>query len=85
MPVPQRLAGSWQAVWPSQLVSWVNIADRADFVALVKRLQPVFGEAVTDVEIDNGVRIHEVARYLTATETGSAIIHALERSTLNNG
>jgi hypothetical protein len=76
-PAPQRLAGSWRAVWPSQLESWANIADRADFVALVKRLRPVFGNDVADAEIDNGARMHEVARYLTAAETGSAIIRAL--------
>ncbi len=76
-PAPQRLAGSWRAVWPSPLTSWTNIADQADFVALVKRLGPVFGEAVADVEIDNGARMHEVARYLTAAETGSAIVRAL--------
>jgi hypothetical protein len=76
-PAPQRLAGSWRAMWPPRLTSWTNIADRADFVALVKRLRPVFGDAVADVEIDNGTRMHEVARYLTAAETGSAIVRAL--------
>ena len=45
-PAPQRLRGSWRATWPAQLTSWTNIADRADFVALVKRLRPVFGERV---------------------------------------
>lgn len=76
-PAPQRVAGSWRAEWPPQLSSWSNIADRADFVALVKRLRPVFGDAVADVEIDNGTRMHEVVRYLTAAETGSAIVRAL--------
>jgi hypothetical protein len=76
-PAPQRLAGSGRAMWPSQLTSWTNIADRADFVALVKCLSPVFGAAVADVEIDNGARVHEVGRYLTAAETGSAIVRAL--------
>ena len=37
----------------------------------------MFGDDVADVEIDNGARMHEVARYLTAVETGSAIIGAL--------
>ena len=81
MPAPQRLAGTWRAMWPPQLTSWTNIADRADFVALVKRLRPVFGEAVADVEIDNGARMHEVARYLTAAETGSAIVRCTGRPT----
>ena len=85
-PAPQRLAGTWRASWPPQLTSWTNIADRADFVALVKRLRPVFGDAVVDVEIDNGARMHEVARYLTAADTGSAIVRALaDRPTPSHG
>jgi hypothetical protein len=76
-PAPRQFAGSWRGTWPSQLTSWTNIADRADFVALIKRLRPVFGEGVADLEIDNGARMHEVARYLTACETGSAIADAL--------
>jgi hypothetical protein len=76
-PAPQRVAGSWQATWPPQLSSWANIADRSDFVALVKRLSPVFGESVADWEIANGTRMHQVARYLTAAETGAAIAAAL--------
>jgi pimeloyl-ACP methyl ester carboxylesterase len=76
-PAPQQEAGSWRAIWPPQLTSWSNIADEADFVALVKKLSPVFGKAVTDVEIDNGVRMHQVNRYLTAPETGAAIARAL--------
>ena len=85
-PTPQQVAGSWQATWPPQLSSWANIADRADFVALVKRLGPVFGERVADVQISNGVRMHQVARYLTAAETGAAIAEALgERPTGSDG
>jgi hypothetical protein len=76
-PAPQQVAGSWRALWPLQLSSWANIADRADFVALVKRLRPTFGDRVADMEISNGVRMHQVARYLTAAETGSAIAGAL--------
>jgi hypothetical protein len=76
-PAPRQIAGSWRAVWPEPVRSWVNIADRADFVALVKRLGEVFGEAVVDVEIDNGARMHQVARYLTARETGTAIARTL--------
>jgi len=76
-PAPQYLAESVRGAWPGGLVSWVNIADRADFVALVKRLRPVFGDAVTDVEIDNGTKIHQVARYLTSADTGAAIVSTL--------
>ena len=37
---------------------------------------PVFGDQLVDVEIHNGVRMHEVRRYLTAAETGRAIVGA---------
>lgn len=84
-PAPQRVTGSWRATWPPQLNSWANIADRADFVALVKRLGPVFGEGVTDTEISNGARMHQVTRYLTATETGAAIAEALSGRTAGRG
>jgi pimeloyl-ACP methyl ester carboxylesterase len=76
-PAPQCMHGSVRGAWPAGLVSWANIADRADFVALVKRLRPVFGDAVADVEIDNGAKMHRVERYLTAADTGSAIVSAL--------
>jgi pimeloyl-ACP methyl ester carboxylesterase len=76
-PSPQQVAGLWRATWPSPLTSWANIADRADFVALEKRLRPVFGEKVADTEISNGARMHHVARYLTAAETGAAIAGTL--------
>jgi len=76
-PQPERAGGTLCGAWPGQLVSWTNIADRADFVALVKRVRPVFGDAVVDVEIANGVKMHQVERYLTAKETGAAIVTAL--------
>jgi len=84
-PAPQRVARSWRGTWPPQLTSWANIADRADFVALVKRLGPVFGENVADTEISNGARMHQVARYLTAAETGAAIAGALGSRTAGRG
>jgi hypothetical protein len=55
-------------------VSWTNIADRLDFVAMVKALGPVFGAAIADYEVSNGVRMHDVGRYLTAVETGRAVL-----------
>lgn len=77
IPPPVRKEGGRQAVWPDGLASWTNVADRRDFVALVKRLQPVFGNTVVDVEVDNGWRVHDVGRYLTARETGAAVMAAL--------
>ena len=76
-PAPQRLAGSWRATWPSQLTSWTNIADRADFVALVKRLGRCSVRLWPMWRSITGPAMHEVARYLTAAETGSAIAGAL--------
>ena len=76
-PAPQRIDGVLRAVRPPQITSWTNIADRADFVALVKKLSPLFGEDITNVQINNGARMHQVARYLTAAETGTAIAAAL--------
>ncbi|GGS10671.1 hypothetical protein GCM10010169_64150 [Micromonospora fulviviridis] len=76
-PAPEREGDSWRCRWPGGVKSWTNIADRADFVALVKVLGNVFGAEVTDVEIDNGVQVHAVTRYLTARSTGEAILAAL--------
>jgi hypothetical protein len=84
-PAPRRSEGSWRAAWPTQLTSWANIADRADFVALVKRLGPLFGESVADLQISNGTRMHQVTRYLTAAETGAAIAGALGGSAAGRG
>jgi hypothetical protein len=78
-PSPHRTGGSWRGSWPGQVRSWTNIADQADFVALVKRLRPVFGDDLVDLEIDNGTRMHDVSRYLTAAETGAAIVNAVHR------
>jgi hypothetical protein len=63
--------------WPRSVTAWTNIGDRADFVALVKRLQPVFGPPLTDIEINNGATVHAVARYLTSRDAGAAIAAAL--------
>jgi len=75
----------WRATWPPSLTSWANIADRADFVSLEKRLRPVFGDGVTDTEISNGARMHQVARYLTSSETGAAIAGAVSGRRANHG
>jgi hypothetical protein len=62
---------------PRSVIAWTNIADRADFVALVKRLQPIFGPPLTDIEINNGATFHAVARYLTSREAGAAVAAAV--------
>ncbi|MDQ3885826.1 MAG: alpha/beta hydrolase, partial [Actinomycetota bacterium] len=58
IPKPSQFDGRWRAAWPEGVGAWVNIADRIDFVALVKTLAPAFGESIVDVEIDNGARLH---------------------------
>jgi pimeloyl-ACP methyl ester carboxylesterase len=77
VPPPTRVNGTWRGTWPASLITWTNIADQADFVALVKRLAPIYGERVVDVEIDNGAKMHAVERYLIAGATGAAILGGL--------
>jgi hypothetical protein len=74
-PAPVRLRGHW----PESVRGWTNIADANDFVALVKRLSGPFGDGVVDVAVANGVRAHEVRRYLTAEQTGRAVLAGLRR------
>lgn len=66
-----------RGVFPAGVRSWTNIADRGDVVALVKSLRTLFGDGVTDVMINNGAKAHDVSPYLTAVETGHAIVSAL--------
>lgn len=76
-PPPQRTTGKLNGVWPRSVTAWTNIADRADFVALVKQLRPIFGEPLIDIEIQNGVTAHAVARYLTSPDVGAAVAAAV--------
>jgi hypothetical protein len=84
-PPPSQVGQTRRGAWPGGVVSWTNIADRLDFVALVKALGPAFGEAIVDVEITNGVRMHDVSRYLTAVETGQAILAGCTDDRPNDG
>ncbi len=58
---------------PGKGRAWVNIADEADVVALVKDLRPLFGPQMDQWVVDNGAHAHSVKPYLTAVETGRAI------------
>jgi hypothetical protein len=58
--------------WPN-VTRWVNITDSGDFVALQPRLRQVYGDQVVDIEISNGMRAHDVERYLSAAATGAAV------------
>ncbi|MEU9285624.1 hypothetical protein AB0D57_13080 [Streptomyces sp. NPDC048275] len=66
-----------RAHWPGAVRSWSNIADRGDVVALVKHLAPRFGERLVDLTVHNGTKAHDVRPYLTAVETGQAVLMGL--------
>ena len=63
--------------WPSSTRTWTNIAANNDIVAAVKRLAPLFAEFVEDVVVNNEAKAHDVRPYLTAAETGAAVLGAL--------
>ena len=65
-------------VWPGTVERWVNVADGGDVVALEKQLARRFGPKVEDHLIHNGATAHDVTRYLTAGETGTAIARGLD-------
>jgi pimeloyl-ACP methyl ester carboxylesterase len=63
--------------WPGNGREWNNIADEADVVAVVKDLRPLFGVRVRGWVVNNGARAHAVKPYLTAVETGRAVLMGL--------
>jgi pimeloyl-ACP methyl ester carboxylesterase len=72
-PPPAGGAGAW----PGGVRQWHNIADPGDVVALVKQLSPLFGGRVSDWLVYNGAKAHDAKPYLTAEETGRAIVTGL--------
>lgn len=72
---PAPVAGL--GAWPGPVRHWTNIADRGDIVALTDRLRDRFGDRVADERIDNGPRMHDFARYLSAPRTGAAVARGL--------
>lgn len=66
-----------RGAWPGQVERWTNVSDDGDVVALVKKLGPLFGDALVDIRIVNGATAHDVMPYLTAPETGKAIADGL--------
>jgi pimeloyl-ACP methyl ester carboxylesterase len=64
--------------WPGKGRTWNNIADEADVVAMVKDLRTLFGAQVHCWVVDNGAHAHDVKPYLTAVETGRAILAGLD-------
>jgi hypothetical protein len=73
--------GPNSAPWPAGLERWVNVADAADIVALRKELRPLFGDRVLDQVVHNGATMHNVLPYLTAPQTGRAILAGLRAGT----
>jgi hypothetical protein len=71
------------AQWPGSARAWTNIADDGDVVALVKDLRPLFGARVKCQVVYNGSQAHAIERYLTAPETGDAILAGLGSGGLN--
>jgi SOS-response transcriptional repressor LexA len=78
-PPPRRESEGAEPVghWPGGLETWTNIADVNDLVAMVKDLRPLFGPRVICRVVDNGARAHAVRSYLSAPETGKAILSGL--------
>ncbi|NEB34927.1 hypothetical protein G3I62_38640 [Streptomyces sp. SID14446] len=68
-----------KGAWPTPVRMWTNIADATDVVAVVRELQPIFGPRVADVSVCNGAHMHDATRYLTAMETGRAIVAGLQQ------
>jgi hypothetical protein len=63
--------------WPGSVARWTNIADPGDIIALPACLADRFGRRVRDESITNGMRMHDLLRYLTARKTGTAITNGL--------
>ena len=71
---PTPIDGKGQ--WPGKVEKWTNIADKFDFVALEKKLNPLFGDGqnqVDDCEVDNGEGVHYAPSYLKANQVGEAV------------
>lgn len=63
--------------WPAGLSAWTNIADSSDIVALKKKLSPIYNDRIEDLLVNNGATMHDAKPYLTAPETGKAILDGL--------
>lgn len=78
-PAPGRdpKTGTRYGYWPGTGRTWTNVADEGDVVALVKDLRLAFGPGVDSWLVDNGARAHNAIPYLTAVETGRAVLAGL--------
>lgn len=64
--------------WPGgEGLTWTNLADAGDVVALVKDLRPRFGPRLRNAVVHNGSCAHDADAYLTDAMTGAAIVAGL--------
>jgi hypothetical protein len=78
-PLTEGQAGtSPRGRWPGPDRAWTNVADQTDVVALVRDLRGAFGPAVDCWVVDNGATPHDAMPYLTAVQTGNAILKGLD-------
>ncbi|MET7633417.1 hypothetical protein ACWCW2_39280 [Streptomyces sp. NPDC001773] len=77
-PPPFGLGGVVRAEWPGGPdLTWTNVADDGDVVALVKDLRSAFGESVRSIKVRNGSHAHDATAYLTDAVCGRAIMAGL--------
>lgn len=73
LPSSQGLRGSW----PGSVITWTNVADPGDVVAVVEDLRPLFSHQIKQIRVHNGAHAHDMRPYLTDPATGAAIAEAL--------
>lgn len=67
-----------RGVWPTCVEGWTNVAAEGDLATLAApELAGVFGDRVRDEYVFNGRHPHDIEPYLTARETGAAVVEAL--------
>lgn len=74
-PAPVNRRGAWPG---TSAVTWTNIADAGDVVALEKDLTSRFGDRVANAVVHNGAHAHDATAYLTDKLTGAAILAGLD-------
>jgi pimeloyl-ACP methyl ester carboxylesterase len=73
-PAPRDGLGAWPG---SEALTWTNVADRGDVVALEKDLRSRFGPKVINSVVHNGAHAHAATAYLTDQLTEAAIAGGL--------
>lgn len=77
-PKPTGLGQPARGVWPGGPdLTWTNLADAGDVVALIKDLRPAFGDQLRSARVHNGSHAHDATAYLTDALCGQAIAAGL--------